>query len=298
MSLNKVFSSMKKEGYVIKPLEMYLLSLSAKDNDRALNVNAPSAVGQCLRARYYSRTNAPCDPFSIDARTRRIFDNGTAVHERIQRDLKEAGILLMDEVPIINEEYNIQGHTDGIIKLSDTELGVLEIKSINSRGFSELKSEKPEHKRQGLVYLFSLEQRRLYLKEKYSTEEEFNNSALIRSAYYRKKYSYLQDGRKYTREQKIRFQVRLAMRSDRLLFHCDTPITKVVFLYENKDTQDMKEYCVTSSTPDSKITMEQMISEFETLNEQVSNNEIPDREGKSKNDQTCRWCNYKTECWN
>ena len=298
MSLNKVFSSMKKEGYVIKPLEMYLLSLSAKDNDRALNVNAPSAVGQCLRARYYSRTNAPCDPFSIDARTRRIFDNGTAVHERIQRDLKEAGVLLMDEVPIINEEYNVQGHTDGIIKLSDIELGVLEIKSINSRGFSELKSEKPEHKRQGLVYLFSLEQRRLYLKEKYPTEEDFKNSALIRSAYYRKKYNYLQDGRKYTREQKIRFQVGLAMKSDRLLFHCDTPITKVIFLYENKDTQDMKEYCVTSSTPDSKITMEQMISEFETLNEQVSNNEIPDREGKSKNDQTCRWCNYKTECWN
>lgn len=289
---------MKKEGYVIKPLEMYLLSLSAKDNDRALNVNAPSAVGQCLRARYYSRTNAPCDPFSIDARTRRIFDNGTAVHERIQRDLKEAGVLLMDEVPIINEEYNVQGHTDGIIKLSDIELGVLEIKSINSRGFSELKSEKPEHKRQGLVYLFSLEQRRLYLKEKYPTEEDFKNSALIRSAYYRKKYNYLQDGRKYTREQKIRFQVGLAMKSDRLLFHCDTPITKVIFLYENKDTQDMKEYCVTSSTPDSKITMEQMISEFETLNEQVSNNEIPDREGKSKNDQTCRWCNYKTECWN
>lgn len=298
MSLNKVFSSMKKEGYVIKPLEMYLLSLSAKDNDRALNVNAPSAVGQCLRARYYTRTNAPCDTFSIDARTRRIFDNGTAVHERIQRDLKEAGILLMDEVPIINEEYNIQGHTDGILKLSNIELGVLEIKSINSRGFSELKSEKPEHKRQGLVYLYCLEQRRLFLKEKYPTEEEFNKSTLIRSAYYRKKYSYLKDGSKYTREQKIKFQVNLAMQSDKLLFNCDVPITKVIFLYENKDTQDMKEYCVTSLKPDSKITMEQILSEFDTLNNKVTSNVLPDREGTSKNDQICRWCNYKTECWN
>lgn len=298
MGLKSIFSSMKNEGYVIKPLDMYLLSLSAKDNDRALNVNAPSAVGQCLRARYYTRTNAPCDTFSIDARTRRIFDNGTGVHERIQAYLKEAGLLLMDEVPIINEQYNIQGHTDGILKLSSHELGVLEIKSCNSRIFGELKSEKPEHTKQGLVYLYCLEQRRLYLKEKYPTEEAFNGSALSRSLYYKKKYSYLKDGKKFTAEQKISFQVQLAMECDRLLYHCITPITKVIFLYENKDTQDMKEYCVTSTEPRSKVIMDEILNECAELNKAVSESDIPGRCADSKNSNACRWCNYKTECWN
>lgn len=126
---------------MVKPLELYLLSLSATDSDRAINVNAPSAIGTCLRSRYYTRTNAESDPYSVDARTRRIFDNGSGVHERLQTYLKDVGILLMDEVPVLNETHNIQGHTDGILKLSDKELGVLEIKSINSKGFNELKSE-------------------------------------------------------------------------------------------------------------------------------------------------------------
>lgn len=298
MGLNSIFSSMKREGYVIKPLDMYLLNISAKDSDRAINVNAPSSVGQCLRARYYSRTGSPCDPYSVDARTRRIFDNGTRVHERLQEYMKKAGFLLMDEVPIIDDEYNIQGHTDGILKLSPTELGVLEIKSINSRNFSELKSEKPEHKRQGLIYMYCLEKRRKYLKEKYATEVDFKKSVLVRTSYYRKRYSYLKDGNKFTRQEKINFQVHLAMQCDNLLYHCDMPITKVIFLYESKDTQDLKEFCVTSTSPDAKKTLEDMIAEFTVLNKDIEEGVVPKREGTNKSCQTCRWCNYKIECWN
>lgn len=298
MSLNKIFTSMKKEGYVVKPLEMYLLSLSAKDSDRALNVNAPSAVGQCLRARYYTRTNAPCDSFSVDARTRRIFDNGTCVHERLQSYLKKQGMLLMDEVPLVNEEYNIQGHTDGILLLDNNELGVLEIKSINSRGFTELKAEKPEHRKQGLVYLYCLEQYRQYLQNTYSTEGDFNKSSTARSMKYYKHYDYLQDGSKYTKEQKIRLQVSLCKRRDELLYHCTKPITKVIFLYESKDTQDLKEYLVTSTEPQSKVLMDEILSEFTELNSAVEEGKIPQRPVASKNDNMCRWCSYKTECWN
>ena len=299
LSLKKYFNAMKNEGYVVKPLEMYLLGLSATDSDRALNVNAPSSVGQCLRSRYYARVEAERDPYSVDARTRRIFDNGTAVHERLQSYLKEAGILLMDEVPIINHQYNIQGHTDGIIHISDSdELGVLEIKSINSRGFSEIKSEKPEHKRQGLVYLYCLEQRRLELQKKYPTEQDFIKSSVSRTLKYKRFYDYLQDGRKYSREEKINHQVSLCKQSDDLLYHCKTPITKVIFLYENKDTQDLKEYCVVSTQPDSVRVMSDIINEFSVLNEAVQNKIVPPREGNSKSDNMCRWCSFKTECWN
>lgn len=298
MSLNKIFSSMKKEGYVVKPLEMYLLSLSAKDGDRAINVNAPSAVGQCLRSRYYTRTNTPCDPCSIDARTRRIFDNGTGVHERLQNYLKTMGMLLMDEVPLYNAEFNIQGHTDGILDLKNSELGVLEIKSINSRGFSELKSEKPEHRKQGLVYLYCLEEYRKYLRAKYSTVEEFEKSSTSRSMTYHKLYSYLKSGSKYSKEEKIRLQVQLCKQRDTLLFNCEKPITKVIFLYENKDTQDLREYCVTSTEPNSIVLMEEILSEFKELNSAIDNGTVPPRQGSTKNDNMCRWCSYKTECWN
>ena len=299
MGLKSVFSAMKKEGYVVGPLDLYLLSLEAKDSDRAINVNAPSAIGSCLRARYYSRIGAPSDGYSVDARTRRIFDNGTGVHERLQAYLKKQGMLLMDEVPVINELYNIQGHTDGILKLSKDELGVLEIKSINSKGFSELKSAKPEHQKQGLVYLFCLENWRQMLHDKYKTEEEFNKSGISRSMKYHSFYTHLKDGSKFTREEKINFQVSLIKQMDEILYHCDKPLTKVVFLYENKDTQDLKEYCISSTDPQSKGVLKEILEECEYLNDVIDNNKgVPPRCASSKNDNSCRWCNYKTECWN
>ena len=149
MALKSVFNAMKREGYVIKDLDLYLLSLNGEDNDRAIDVNAPSQIGGCLRSRYYSRTQASRDTNAVDARTRRIFDNGTKTHERLQQYLEEQGMLLMDEVPVYNATYNIQGHTDGILALGAVEKGVLEIKSINSNGFSNLKTVKEEHRKQG-----------------------------------------------------------------------------------------------------------------------------------------------------
>ena len=108
MALSDVFSAMKREGFVIRPLDLYLLSLNKEDNDRAIDVNAPSQVGTCMRARFYARTGEEPDANSVDARTRRIFDNGTYYHVRMQEYVKEAVLLLMDEVPVHNYEYNIQ----------------------------------------------------------------------------------------------------------------------------------------------------------------------------------------------
>ena len=96
MALKSVFNAMKREGYVIKDLDLYLLSLNGEDNDRAIDVNAPSQIGGCLRSRYYSRTRASRDTNAVDARTRRIFDNGTKTHERLQQYLEEQGMLLME----------------------------------------------------------------------------------------------------------------------------------------------------------------------------------------------------------
>lgn len=314
MALKSVFQAMKNEGYIIKPLDMYLLSLNSKDSDRATNVNSPSQASVCNRANYYARMGYQNDG-SIDPRTRRIFDNGTKTHERLQEYLLAEGILIGDEVPCINPEYNIQGHTDGFLNLGAvtnetvlipkgccraklpvtkyTEVGILEIKSINSNGFTQLKDAKPEHKQQAMIYLYCAEARRVLLQDRYADVPSFLNSEEERAEEFRRRYAHLQEGSKFTKEEKIDFQVRLCLHTDWILFNTTRPLTKVVFLYENKDNQELKEYVVKR---DDSI-LQQVLAKYERLNLACEKEEIPDREGTSKSCTTCRWCNYKTECW-
>lgn len=300
MTLKSILKNLKQEGYVIKSIDNYLLSLNAKDNDRAINVNSPSQASSCMRANFYSRMGYQVDG-TIDPRTRRIFNNGDGVHERLQNYLEKSGMLLMPEVPIIEDTHTIQGHTDGYLALAKDknggtlEVGILEIKSINSNGFNNLKEPKAEHKIQAMVYLYASEQRRKYLKHKYPTYEEFTSSKSIkeRTKYYKDHYKHFKDGSKYTREEKIQMQVDLGMSADNILWGLVRPITKVVFLYENKDNQELKEYVVTR---DEGI-IKDILDKFTETDRCCRENEIPEREGTCKSCATCRYCNYKIECW-
>ena len=83
----------------------------------------------------------------------RVFDTGHDTHERLQRYLEQSGVLLQAEVPIENADYEIKGHTDGIIEINGIK-GILEIKSINSSGFYSLYSPKEDHLIQVNVYMF------------------------------------------------------------------------------------------------------------------------------------------------
>lgn len=289
-----MFQAMKKEGYITAPLDRYLFTQANKPNDRAVNVNAPSQAGKCNRANYYMRMQIESDG-SIDPRTQRIFDNGTYTHERLQAYLMDMELLHMDEVPLINDEYNIQGHTDGFINLGD-EVAILEIKSINDNQFSQLKDAKEEHKKQGLIYLYCAEERRLWLHENYETPEDFNRSLEDRRMYFAKHYQHMKDGSKYTREEKIRNEVDLNILADNILFYTDKPIIKVIFLYENKNNQELKEYVVERNLTTEPI-LEQVLSDYDYLNRCCIDEEVPPREGTSKSCNTCRWCGYKNECW-
>ena len=292
MALKTRFKNMKQEGYLIKPIDAYLMKKSNEGNDRAKNVNSPSQAGVCQRANFYARTGVKPDG-TLEPRTMRIFNNGDGVHDRLQTYLEQAGVCLMREVPVIDVEYNIQGHTDGYLKLSKIEVGILEIKSINSNGFQNLKAPKDEHKLQAMVYLYCSEKRRQYLRNTYHTLEEFEESVKDRIAYYESRYPHFQDGSKYTREEKLRMQVKLGLQADNILFNTPKPINKVVFLYENKDNQELKEYTVTR---DNEL-IEGILERYDKLNLAVENNELPEREGTSKSCATCRWCNYKLECF-
>ena len=292
--LKAMFDTMKNEGLVIAPLEKYLFSLNDKDADRAVDVNAPSAVLTCARSRYYARMKYQSDGSTIDARTRRIFDNGTSTHERLQGYMKKEGSLIMDEVPLRNDQFNIQGHTDGLYMISDDEAVILEIKSINDRGFSSLKDAKEEHKSQATVYLYCAEVRRRELKSTYLTYKDFKKSILKRRSYYASLYQHLKDGRKYTRKQKIKFQCGLHEKADDILYNLNKPLNKVVVLYENKNSQELKEFCVEWN--DERV--DTILEDYADLNRHIAMKKIPKRWGTSKSCTTCRWCHYKIECWN
>ena len=292
MALKTLFKSMKNEGLVVKPLDLYLLKLNDnEESDRAIDINSPSQVGGCLRARYYARKQYEKDHNSIEPRLRRIFDNGTKVHERLQEYLTKQGILLMDEVPVVNDEYNIQGHTDGYLKLSSKEIGILEIKSIKAENFTKLKDAEFHHKQQALTYMYCAEERRKYLRKTYPTEKAFKRLEENRIRYFESRYLHLEDGKRYTKEEKIQFQIDLNLKSDEILFNTEKPIKRVVVLYECKNSQNLKEFCVHW---DSEI-INNILEECDYLNDCVKNNKIPDREG-TKSSMTCRYCNYKGEC--
>lgn len=296
MALKKIFEVMKREGYVVKDLESHLISLSSKDSDRAIDVNAPSQLGRCLRERFYARKDYTPEGV-LDPRSRRVLDNGTYVHLRLQEYLKNQGMLLLDEVPVVNDKYNIQGHTDGILDFG-AECAVLEIKSINDKGFNELIDAKEEHKVQGLTYVYCLEQRRKQLHSTYSSLAEFIADEENRFKQYSSYYTHLKDGSKYTRQEKVDFQVSLHNTLDHILMDLTIPITKCIFLYENKNTQQLKEFCVSSKSDKSQSIIEVVLDECDTLNRAVIKNKIPNREAKSPSSPMCRWCNFKSECWN
>jgi hypothetical protein len=96
------------------------------------------------------------DGNAFDPRVLRVFDNGHQVHDRLQKYLHNIGILKELEVPIENKEYEIRGHTDGILEI-ESKTGVLEIKSINSMGFYSLYQPKNDHLIQINIYMFCLD---------------------------------------------------------------------------------------------------------------------------------------------
>ena len=297
MARKDMFNAMKKEGFVTAPLDRYLFEYANRPNDRAVDVNAPSQAGNCNRANYYMRKQVETDG-SLDPRTQRIFDNGTYTHERLQSYLLDMFLLICDEVPLINDEYNIQGHTDGFLDLSEIEeVAILEIKSINDNQFTQLKDAKEEHKRQGLVYLFCAEERRKYLHDTYKTRKEFQASQEERAEYFRQHYQHMKSGSKFTREEKIENEVKLNLISDDILYDTEKPITKVIFLYENKNNQELKEFLVERNITTEPI-LDEVLEEYTYLNECCETNTVPPREGSGKSCSLCRWCDYKIECYN
>jgi hypothetical protein len=135
---------------IIEAIDSYLKARSKED--RPKRCFHPSSLHKSARELYHHYLNGD-NSQEFEPRILRVFDNGHAVHVRLQRYLKEIGVLKEVEVPIRNDDYEIQGHADGILQINGIP-GILEIKSMNAAQFYSAYAPKPEHLIQANVYMF------------------------------------------------------------------------------------------------------------------------------------------------
>jgi CRISPR/Cas system-associated exonuclease Cas4 (RecB family) len=293
MGLKKVFNSMKDEGIVLPKLNKHLLAIG-QDVDRNHGFNSPSAVSSCPRSNYFTRMGISSDGV-IEPRLRRIFDNGHGVHDRLQGYLQDEGMLLMPEVPVWNSELKILGHTDGILRVNRFTLAILEIKSINSNGYAHLTTAKPEHQMQAQVYMYCLEELRKKLVTADTEKKYLALKKKLLSEYGKLMDSFVVGGSKFTKEEKIAHKLEIMGKVIDILYNTPKRIDTMSVIYENKDTQDIKEYVIKW---DDEL-VENIIDRYEYLNNCVINESLPPRpeEAPNKSSQYCRYCNYKYQCW-
>jgi hypothetical protein len=152
---------MKQRVKIVTPVIDNYLIIRPRD-ERAVHCFHPSGLHECPRKVYDSYMGVKFHTGMDDPRLQRVADNGHDVHDRLQRCLKEAGLLIDAEVPVHDEKYQICGHCDGIIRARpgdercDDNLGILEIKSIHERGYRTLYKPKPEHVGQVSLYMYLL----------------------------------------------------------------------------------------------------------------------------------------------
>lgn len=287
-ALKGLFDQKKDLGVVIPAITRYLNSVEF-DNDRGHGLNSPSSVSICPRAAYYQRKGFQRDMGHNDPRVQRIFDNGTMTHIRLQNYLTKSGILLMDELPVYNEEYEVMGHSDGLLQVSLGKCGILEIKTINSNGFKNLVTAKPEHIEQAQVYMYCTEMLRQHIRG------AKGDKALYMEKMRKLMNKFVVSGHKFTKGQKIQFEIEKWEKLWDCLANCTKPIDSMYFLYENKDTQELKEFIVEW---DDKV-VKKIKEHYLQVNKAVADEEILERpeDVTSKSCSTCRYCNYKIECW-
>jgi len=115
----------------------------------------PSGMSGCKRKLFYEFILAEKDAGSINAKTMRIFGLGHAIHDIIQRELLACGVIAKPEdieVEFFTKNGRIKGFIDAIVLIKGVRY-ILEIKSINTKGFDALKGPKDDHIDQANVYM-------------------------------------------------------------------------------------------------------------------------------------------------
>lgn len=214
----------------------------------------PSGIHKCARELYYFLTREEGTERNT-ARSMRILEVGTALHEWIQTevfmeidklDKFPIKLLSSEDMPTYGTEgisylkehnappmeikfldsrwtkkFPVSAMVDGAFTFDNTDM-LFEFKTINTKDFSMLIEPKKEHKLQGAIYVLC------------------------------------------------------------------TGIKNVMFMYLDKNTQELKSYIVNYTDEQ----LDWIVSRMQDIESHVERGEIPDKEVS----QNCRWCKYTKSC--
>ena len=128
--------------------------LDVRNGERTINREHfyVTDAGSCPRAIYYAFLHS--DRYEpLEPRVYRIFDNGDGVHHRITSYLDELKLRRAVEVPVCLKKPYVSGRLDAIIELNGKS-AIVEIKSINHYGFTQLREPKEKDIFQLQLYLY------------------------------------------------------------------------------------------------------------------------------------------------
>jgi len=149
ISTNRV-SGVDQDRWLIRTIDA---TLKGPQRPARKGVFYPSALGNvCDRFLYKSYFGLLAEQ-PIDAITKRIFDCGDFLGYRYEKYFEKMGVLLATESPVKCEMPPISGRLDYLIKHEEHKTAIIELKSINTRGFKSLVKPKEEHNIQIQLYL-------------------------------------------------------------------------------------------------------------------------------------------------
>lgn len=112
-------------------IDAYLLKKSEEKRDYGEYWSASSA-GYCMRKIMFERLGVPYA--NEDARKTRVFESGHIFHSWLQGITKNAGLSVVQELELQDEELMIRGHIDDLILIEKNYI-LYDYKTQNSRAF-------------------------------------------------------------------------------------------------------------------------------------------------------------------
>lgn len=215
----------------------------------------PSSIGKCLRSIVYQMQGY--DAKQMESRFLLIMDNGSSFHERCEKLFESTGLLIAPEVSFRIPELNLSGRSDVLI---DNFLP-------HTPSTNTIKLYKPSETEgeQELIY------------------EGPDNDVIIVEL-----KSISESGFKYLDRQGAKEAHIMQL----MLYMHIMGVKQGMLLYENKNTQEMKEFFIGYDEDMSK----KIIEKIHSANRHVAENTLPEKEFE-RSDFECMYCDFKDMCW-
>jgi len=113
----------------------------------------PSSLGNPCDRFLFLHFNGLLPGQDVPSKLQRIFDHGNTTQTRYEKYFQQLSLYIDREIPAAIESPPIHGRADILLRLPDTSQYLVEVKTINDRGFAELRSPKEEHRIQLQIYL-------------------------------------------------------------------------------------------------------------------------------------------------